>query len=69
MGDNLYSYFVSSANILSYLWWRLSSLIPVERYDKLRQRAFDYLAKYPLPWVDLLRDVDRVLAGFVRGQT
>lgn len=70
LGDNLLPSIASSAGVLSYL-----VVAPVIAYyllkdmNKLRQRAFVYLAKYPLPWVDLLRDVDRVLAGFVRGQT
>lgn len=70
LGDNLFSYFLSSATILSYL-----VISPVIAYyilrdiNRWRQRALVSMAKYPLPYVDLIRDIDHVLTGFVRGQT
>jgi len=68
-GDNAFSYFLSSATMLSYL-----VIAPVIAYyilkdiNRWRQRALVSLARYPLPYVDLLRDVDQVITGFVRGQ-
>ncbi len=70
IGDNVFSYFLSSATVVSYI-----VVAPVIAYhilkdiNRWRQRALIYLARYQLPYVDLLRDVDRVLTGFVRGQT
>jgi len=70
IGDNIFSYFLSSATVLSYI-----VVAPVIAYhilkdiNRWRQRALVSLAKYQLPYVDLLRDVDQVLTGFVRGQT
>lgn len=70
LGDNLFSYFLSSATIVSYL-----VVSPVIAYyilrdiNRWRQRALIYMAKYPLPYVDLVRDIDQVLTGFVRGQS
>lgn len=70
LGDNAYSYFLSSATILSY-----AVVAPVIAYyilkdiNKWRQRALVAMARYPLPYIDLLRDTDRVLTGFVRGQS
>lgn len=69
IGDNVLSYFLSSATLLSYV-----IVAPVITYyilkdiNKWRQRALVALARHPLPYVDLLRDVDQVLTGFVRGQ-
>lgn len=69
IGDNVFSYFLSSATLLSYV-----IVAPVITYyilkdiNKWRQRALVALARHPLPYVDLLRDVDQVLTGFVRGQ-
>ncbi|MGE5579546.1 MAG: AI-2E family transporter [Bacillota bacterium] len=69
IGDNVLSYFLSSATVLSYI-----VVAPVIAYhilkdiNRWRQRALVSLAKYQLPYVDLLRDVDQVLTGFVRGQ-
>ncbi len=69
IGDNAFSYFLSSATILSYV-----IVAPVITYyilrdiNRWRQRALVALARYPLPYVDLLRDVDQVMTGFIRGQ-
>jgi predicted PurR-regulated permease PerM len=69
VGDNIFSYFLSSATILSYV-----VVAPVITYyilrdiNRWRQRALVSLARHPLPYVDLLRDADQVLSGFVRGQ-
>ena len=68
-GDNVFAYFLSSATMLSHL-----VIAPVIAYyilkdiNRWRQRALVSLARYPLPYVDLLRDVDQVITGFVRGQ-
>ncbi len=70
IGDNAYSHFLSSATILSYV-----VVAPVITYyilkdiNKWRQRALVAMSRYPLPYVDLLRDIDQVLTGFVRGQS
>ncbi len=70
MGDNLVSYFTSSATFLSYV-----VVAPVIAYyilrdvNRWRQRALVRLAHYPLPFVELVQDVDKVIGGFVRGQS
>jgi predicted PurR-regulated permease PerM len=70
LGDNLFSYFLSSATVLSYV-----VIAPVIAYhilrdiNRWRQRALVAMARYPLPYVDLIRDIDHVLTGFVRGQS
>jgi len=70
LGDNLFSHLLSSTKMLSHI-----AVAPVIAYyilkdiNKWRQRALVFLARYPLPYVDLLHDIDRVLSGFVRGQT
>jgi predicted PurR-regulated permease PerM len=70
LGVNAFSYFLSSATILSYV-----VVAPVITYyilkdiNKWRKRALVAMARYPLPYVDLLRDVDQVLTGFMRGQS
>ncbi len=69
-GDNLFTYFTSSATFLSYI-----VIAPVIAYYILldmnlwRQRGLLFAARYPLPYMDLLRDVDGVVSGFVRGQS
>ncbi len=70
IGDNLVPYFASSAAFISYL-----VISPVIAYyilrdmNRWRQRALVFLARYPVPYVDLVRDIDRVVSGFVRGQS
>lgn len=70
LGDDAFAYFLSSATIVSY-----AVVAPVISYymlrdmNKWRQRALVSMAGYPLPYIDLLRDVDRVITGFVRGQS
>ncbi|MGI6642504.1 MAG: AI-2E family transporter [Bacillota bacterium] len=70
IGDNLIPYFASSAAFISYL-----VISPVIAYyilrdmNRWRQRALVFLAQYPMPYVDLVRDIDKVVSGFVRGQT
>jgi predicted PurR-regulated permease PerM len=69
-GDNLLGYFASSATFLSYV-----VISPVIAYyilrdlNKWRQRGLVFAARYPLPYVDLFRNIDRVVSGFVRGQS
>ncbi len=69
LGDNVFSYFMSSATTLSHI-----VVAPVIAFyilrdiNRWRQRALVALARYPLPYVDFLRDVDQVITGFVRGQ-
>ncbi len=69
LGSNAFSYFLSSATVLSHL-----VVAPIISYYMLRdlnlwrRRALVAMAKYPLPYVDLLTDIDRVLTGFVRCQ-
>ncbi len=70
IGGNIQDYFLSSARLISY-----ACVSPVIAYyilrdiNRWRRRSLVFLAKYPLPYVDLLRDVDQVLSGFVRGQS
>lgn len=70
IGENIQDYFLSSARLVSY-----ACVSPVIAYyilrdmNRWRKRSFVFLAKYPLPFVDLLRDIDQVLGGFVRGQS
>ena len=70
LGYNAFSYFLSSATLFSD-----ALVAPVIAYyilkdiNKWRQRSLVAIARYPLPYVDLLRDVDRVLTGFMRGQS
>ncbi len=69
-GDNILGYFATSAAFLSYL-----VISPVIAYyilrdlNRWRQRGLVFTARYPLPYVDLFRDMDRVVSGFVRGQS
>ena len=69
LGYNVSSHILSSATIVSDVL-----VAPVIAYyilrdlNKWRQRALVAMAKYPVPCIDLLRDVDRVLTGFMRGQ-
>lgn len=69
IGDNMAASLVSSAEIVSY-----SVIAPVIAYymlrdlNRWRERALVTMAKYPLPFLDLIRDIDSVLGGFVRGQ-
>jgi len=70
LGDNILGYFATSAAFLSYV-----VISPVIAYyilrdlNRWRQRALLFTARYPLPYVDLFRDIDRVVSGFVRGQS
>ncbi|MGI6667055.1 MAG: AI-2E family transporter [Bacillota bacterium] len=70
LGNNAFAYFLSSATAISYL-----VVAPIIAYYMLRdlnhwrRRALVAMARYPLPYVDLVHEVDRVIAGFVRGQT
>jgi predicted PurR-regulated permease PerM len=70
LGQNLLGYFATSAAFLSYL-----VISPVIAYyilrdlNRWRQRGLVFAARYPLPYVDLFRDIDRVVSGFVRGQS
>jgi predicted PurR-regulated permease PerM len=70
LGNNAFVYFLSSATAVSYI-----VVAPIIAYYILRdlnhwrRRALVAMARYPLPYVDLLTDVDRVITGFVRGQT
>jgi predicted PurR-regulated permease PerM len=70
IGDKAVPYFMLSATALSYV-----ILAPVIAYyilrdiNRWRKDALLYLSKYPLPYVDLVRDIDQALGGFVRGQT
>ncbi len=70
LGDNAISYCASSATFLSYL-----IISPVIAYyilrdiNRWRRQALVSLARYPAPYMDLVRDVDRVMGGFVRGQS
>lgn len=70
VGENFFSYFLSSATILSYV-----VISPVIAYyflrdiNRWRQMALVAMARYPLLYVDLIRDIDQVLTGFVRGQS
>ncbi len=70
VGNNLVMYFTFSATFLSYV-----VIAPVIAYyilrdvNRWRKRALVCLARYPLPFVDLMQDVDKVISGFVRGQS
>jgi len=69
-GENVIPYFFLSLTFLSYL-----VLAPIIGYyilrdiNKWRQKILVRLAGYPLAYLDLARDIDKVLAGFVRGQS
>ncbi len=70
LGNNAFVYFLSSATAVSYV-----VVAPIIAYyilrdlNQWRRRALVAMARYPLPYVDLLTDIDRVITGFVRGQT
>ena len=69
LGYSVSSRVLSSATLISDVL-----VAPVIAYyilkdlNKWRQRVLVAMARYPLPCIDLLRDVDRVLTGFMRGQ-
>ncbi|QUL98082.1 MAG: AI-2E family transporter [Candidatus Fermentithermobacillus carboniphilus] len=69
-GEKLVSYVFSSLTILSYV-----VVAPIIAYyilrdiNKWRQKSLVFFARHPLPYLDLFRDIDRVLGGFVRGQS
>jgi predicted PurR-regulated permease PerM len=70
VGTNAFGYFLSSATVISYI-----VVAPVIAYymlrdmNRWRQRALVAMSRYPLPYVDLVTDIDRVITGFVRGQS
>lgn len=70
IGDQMVTYLFGSMTFVSYLL-----LAPVIAYyilsdiNNWRQRSLLLLARYPLPCVDLVRDIDAVVSGFVRGQS
>lgn len=69
-GEKMVSYVFSSLTLISYI-----IVAPIIAYyilrdiNKWRQKSLVFFARYPLPYLDLLRDIDRVLSGFVRGQS
>jgi predicted PurR-regulated permease PerM len=69
-GEKSVQYVFSSATLVSYLF-----LAPVIAFyilrdiNKWRHKAVITMAGHPLPYVDFVRDVDRVFAGFIRGQS
>jgi len=68
--EKMVSYVFSSITLISYI-----VIAPIIAYyilkdiNKWRQKSLVFFAKYPLPYMDLLRDIDHVLGGFVRGQS
>lgn len=70
LGDNIFSSFLSSAAKLAYL-----VVIPTISYyilrdiNSWRRRSLAFMDKYPVRYGNLVRDIDRVLVGFIRGQT
>ncbi|HHT85241.1 MAG TPA: AI-2E family transporter [Firmicutes bacterium] len=69
-GEGLVQGIFSSAGFVPYLL-----LAPVIAYyilrdiNKWRHQALIRMSAYPLHYMDLVRDVDRVFAGFIRGQS
>ena len=70
VGTKAFGFFLSSATVISYI-----VVAPVIAYymlrdmNRWRQRALVAMSRYPLPYVDLVTDIDRVITGFVRGQS
>lgn len=70
LGSNAFSYFLSSATAVSYIVVApIIAFYMLRDLNQWRRRALVAVSRYPLPYVDLLTDVDRVITGFVRGQT
>lgn len=70
IGSNAFAYFLSSATAVSYMVVApIISYYMLRDLNQWRRRALVAMARYPLPYVDLLTDIDRVITGFVRGQT
>ena len=70
LGSNAFSYFLSSATAVSYIVVApIIAFYMLRDLNQWRRRALVAVSRYSLPYVDLLTDVDRVITGFVRGQT
>jgi predicted PurR-regulated permease PerM len=69
-GEGLVQAILSSASFVPYVL-----LAPVIAYyilrdiNKWRHQAVIRMSGYPLHYMDLVRDIDRVFAGFIRGQS
>lgn len=68
-GENLFGMVLSSFTVISFV-----ILAPVISFyflrdiNKWRQKILVFLAKYSVSCMDLIRDIDSVFSGFVRGQ-
>lgn len=69
-GERSVQVFFSSAGLVSYIL-----LAPVIAYyilrdiNKWRHKAVIRMSGYPIHYMDLVRDMDKVFAGFIRGQS
>ncbi len=69
-GEKSVQYLFSSATLASYLLLApVIAFYVLKDINKWRHKAVISMAGYPLPYVDLVRDADRVFAGFIRGQS